>query len=219
MDLALLGVLAVVSFVGGALFGGSGVGLTFAMARSGSPARTDIGTVDLELSYTCHPEKLFGLLERDLRVLEGSDRVVLDIEATRFYKSSWEDSFPSGRMSQRFGPVHGTVTELPDALRHVLMDDDSPLIRNSRNDRQRGHSEIRGWSKRTLMTDRLSWSDSDSALTFHITGQIRNPHDDIEDEPTGDSEDEEARRAADAEVNAIAHKARISARHSLKEGL
>jgi hypothetical protein len=193
------------------------VGFTFGHMSKRTPApamapppETEEGTLVLELSYTCHPERFFLMLERDLAALDHSDRMVIDVRIERINRG-WEDAFK--KQGILFGgPIHGTVPDVVDALRHLLMDDDSSLTRTKANERQgKFHPEIRAWAKRSGMGGYLSWVDSDSPLTFIVTGKVRNNRLD-EDEPTMDL-DEAARRKAEAEVEALTHKARIAASH------
>jgi hypothetical protein len=192
----------------------------FGLVRGSSEERkseshvTELGTVDLELSYTCHPDHLFAAIERDISVLDLDDRIVFDVYVRPVRSQGWKKAFPNGSGAVTYVSLHGSVGDLPNILRALLMDDDSPLTVRSSNERQRHRNEIRSWAKRSGMGTQLSWLDSDSPLTITIRGHIRNLDG---DDPTLEvDKDTAARHAAEAEVDALTHKARLVASHKLK---
>lgn len=81
------------------------------------------GDVEVRLSYTCHPERLFEQVEHDLRALDPADSVhlVVHIEAAQGWKSV------EGGCTLALGPITGRADGVVEVLRALMMDDDSPL--------------------------------------------------------------------------------------------
>lgn len=130
---------------------------------------TEAGEVNIDLRYTCHPERFFRLLERDLAVLDQND--VVDLEVVVKAPQGWDKlKFETNK----FPRVYGKVCDAADHIRALLMDDDSPLVWGQQNRRQANFGEIRGWARKTDQGTHLSWRDSDSPLLFRVTGSIQN---------------------------------------------
>lgn len=134
---------------------------------SSQEEETAPGTVNIELSYTVHPDDFFELLEADLTLFNPNDRVDLRIRARvlQGWKKTTKRLF-------HFGPIHGPAHQVVQAAKALLMDDDSPLTSISKTFRQK-NQKIRAWGNTSGIE--LSWIDSDSVMLLTVTGTITSP--------------------------------------------
>ncbi len=202
--LEVLGIAAVTALVAGIIgfIGGR-------MEQAQKPFETEAGTVQIEWGYTCHPEAFFDQLERDIAVLNSTDRVRLKIEVTVL--QGWNHQQGKKHWSGNFGPIEGSADQVVEVAKALLMDDDSLLVHKNRRqgpDRQRDFL-IRKWGKRTGLNS-LSWADSDSPLHITVSGTVR-----AFPPPETTSGVDPERQAADDEVDRLGgHQAALRAQHT-----
>lgn len=195
MSVSLLGLGLIVagtslgSFVIGAVLGSTSKKPT----PKPEPPPLPPGTMEIDLRYTCHPEKLFALVEQDMSVFGGDEKVEVQlyIECRRGWRNM---------DNQRMGDIHTRSGMLADALRDVLMDDDSPLTDHTNNDRQDHYAEINAHARKVGFTTRkLRWIDSDSPLNFRLTGRIT----DVREKQKDQVFEDPAKLAAEKEVDEL----------------
>jgi len=131
------------------------------------------GEATIDFTFTAHPEKALKALQRDLNLLNPNSQLCVELKVKNF-KGSDNKAWSKTDLPLVTGKIYGSPTEIFDTICDILLDDNSPLVKNTTNKRQKyeTHPLVNKASKEKGIY--LCWKDSDSPLYMKVTGVVRN---------------------------------------------